>query len=121
MNTFLWIFQALLAILFLFSGINKSLFSQDQLIARGQTGVAGKSASTIRFIGISEIFGAVALILPGPLRIWPFLTPVAALCLGIIMILAAPIHYRLHEKRNVVVNLILLLFCLFVAIGRFVS
>jgi len=119
MNTILWIAQGLLAAAFLYSGINKSIFSEQQLIARGQTGVVGRSAATIRFIGISEIAGSIGIILPWWLHILPVLTPVSAACFALLMLLAAPIHYRLKEPRNVATNLTLLLLSLFVVIGRF--
>jgi uncharacterized membrane protein YphA (DoxX/SURF4 family) len=121
MNTLLWIAQAFLAITFLYSGINKSLLSEQQLIARGQTGVVGRSAATIHFIGIIEILGAVGLILPWWMGILPVLTPVSAAGFAIIMVLAAPIHYRLREPKNVAVNITLLGLSLFVAVGRFIA
>jgi len=119
MNTLLWTCQVVLAVTFLFSGINKSALSEQQLIAKGQTGIVGRSAATIKFIGIIEILGALGLILPGWVHILPVLTPVSAAGFAIIMLLAAPIHYRLKEPRNVAANLILLALSLLVAIGRF--
>lgn len=114
----LWAGQIFLAFIFLYSGINKSIFSEKQLIARGQTGVIGRSAAIIRFIGICEILGSIGLVLPWLLNIMPFLTPLAALCFIVVMILAARIHYRLKERRNMVVNLLLLAVSIFVAWGR---
>jgi len=119
MNTLLWTCQVLLAVTFLYSGINKSTLSEQQLIAKGQTGVVGRSAATIKFIGIIEILGAFGLILPGWMHLLPVLTPVSAAGFAIIMLLAAPIHYRLKEPKNVATNLTLLALSLFVAIGRF--
>lgn len=118
MNSILWICQAFLAIAFLYSGINKSTLSEQQLIARGQTGVVGRSAATIKFIGICEILGSIGLILPGWTGILPVLTPMAAIGFAVIMILAAPVHHRLNEPRNVAVNIMLLAISLFVAVGR---
>ncbi|GGA85808.1 DoxX family protein [Puia dinghuensis] len=118
MNTMLWTSQLLLAAAFLYSGINKTLLSEQQLIARGQTGVAGYSAGAIRFIGVSEILGSIGLILPWWTGIMPLLTPVAAACFAVIMLMAAPIHMRLKEKRNVATNLVLLGLSLFVALER---
>jgi len=119
MNTILWICQGLLSVAFLFSGINKTVLSEQQLIAKGQTGVANLSTPVIRFIGISEILGAVGIIVPWLTNIWPVLTPVSAICFAVIMVLAANIHYKLHEPRNVATNMFLLLLSLFVAYGRF--
>lgn len=118
MNNLLWISQIILAIAFLYSGINKSIFSEQKLITRGQTGVVGLSTATIKFIGITEIIGSAGLILPWWTGIMPFLTPAAAICFAVIMLLAAPIHYRLKERKNVAVNLFLLALCLFVAWER---
>lgn len=118
MNNILWISQIILAVTFLYSGINKSIFSEKQLITRGQTGVVGLSTATIKFIGITEILGSIGLILPWWTGIMPYLTPVAAICFAIVMVLAAPIHYRLKERKNVAVNIFLLAISLFVAWGR---
>jgi hypothetical protein len=88
------------------------------MAATGQTGVAHLPLPVIRFIGLSEILGALGLLLPGPLHFAPVLTPVAALCLGLIVILAARIHYGLREPAAVAVNLVLLALALLVACGR---
>jgi len=118
MNIILWIGQALLAIAFIYSGINKLIFPEQKLVAKGQTGVAGYSPATIRFIGISEILGAIGIVLPWLTGIVPVLTPLAALAFAVIMLLAAPIHYRLREPQNVAVNISLLIISLLVAWGR---
>ena len=118
MNTMLWVAQSLLAALFLFSGVMKSTQSEQKLVASGQTGVEGLPRSLIRFIGISEILGAAGLVLPLLSDVMPVLTPLAATGLGLIMILAAIVHYRRDEKRTALQNLSILLVCLFVAYGR---
>jgi len=117
-NTMLWVAQSLLAALFLFSGVMKSTQSEQKLVASGQTGVEGLPRSLIRFIGISEILGAAGLVLPLLSDVMPVLTPLAAIGLGLIMILAAILHYRRDEKRTALQNLSILLVCLFVAYGR---
>ncbi len=74
-NTMLWVAQSLLAVLFLFSGVMKSTQSEQKLVASGQTGVEGLPRPLIRFIGISEILGAVGLVLPMLSNVMPGLTP----------------------------------------------
>jgi hypothetical protein len=64
MNTALWISQALLAAVFLTSGILKSTQSRQRMAETGQTGVDGLPLPLIRFIGVSEIVAAIGLILP---------------------------------------------------------
>jgi DoxX-like family len=118
MNTFLWICQALLALAFLGSGFLKSTMSKERMLASGQTGVGPYSIRFIRFIAACELFGVAGLVLPQATGIATVLTPLAAVGLGIIMIGAAVTHARLHEPRNVTTNLVLLVLCLVVAIGR---
>jgi uncharacterized membrane protein YphA (DoxX/SURF4 family) len=118
MDAILWIIQVLLAALFLFSGAMKSTQSEQWLVSHKQTGVAGLPAALIRFIGISEILGAIGLILPWWLHLAPVFTPLAAMGFCIIMALAAPIHYRLKEPKNVATNVMVFLLCAFVAYGR---
>lgn len=119
MNTFIWILQVLLAITFGFSGIMKATQSREKLVSIGQTGVAGLTYATIRFIGITEILGTIGIILPWALNILPVLTPVTALCFAVIMIPAMAIHYRRKEYTSVLLNVFLLCISLFVAYMRF--
>lgn len=118
MNTILWICQIFLAVLFLYSGIMKSTQSERKLVAAGQTGVESLPQGLIRFIGISEILGAAGLIIPSISQVLVFLTPLAAFCLGVIMMMAAVVHFRRNEKKAVLLNLFILLLCLFVGVER---
>lgn len=118
MNSILWILQFLIAGIFMFSGINKSIFSEQKLIAKGQTGVVGLPLPLIRFIGVSEILGAIGIILPLWLNILPILTTISAICFAIIMIPAAIIHYRLGEPKNIFTNCVIFLLCIFIAYCR---
>ncbi|WP_040163516.1 DoxX family protein [Microbacterium gorillae] len=119
MNTVLWIVQSLLAVVFLASGVVKSIAGKERLIATGQTGVAPYPIGFIRVIAACEIVGALGLIVPLATGIAPLLTPLAAVGLAIIMIGAAFSHLSLGEwKQALTVNLILFLLCLFVALGR---
>jgi hypothetical protein len=119
MNTILWICQGLLAVIFLYSGSNKTFLSGRQLIAKGQTGVMNLPDVVIHTIGVSELLGAVGLIVPWYTGIYPILTPIAAVGFAVIMVLAAPIHYRLKEPKNVAKNAVIFLVAVFVAWGRF--
>lgn len=121
LNVALWICQIFLAIVFAYSGVMKTTKTEKELVAMGQTGVENLSPALIHFIGISEIVAIIGIILPWLTGIMPVLTPVAAICFGIIMILAAVAHFRRNEKMTVLLNLFLLLICAFVAYGRFVS
>jgi uncharacterized membrane protein YphA (DoxX/SURF4 family) len=118
-NVFLWVAQALLAVLFLFSGIAKSTLRKPRLIALGQTGVAPYPVPFVRVIAGLEIVGSFGLIVPWLTGISSVLTPAAAAGLAIIMVGAAFSHLSIGERRQaLLVNLPVLSLCLFVAIGR---
>jgi uncharacterized membrane protein YphA (DoxX/SURF4 family) len=119
MNTILWIFQILLAIVFGYSGIMKSTQQRERLVHIGQTGVADLSYPLIRLIGTLEILGAMGIILPQALHVLPFLTPVTAICFAVIMIPAAGIHTKRREFKSVSLNIFLFLLSVFVALQRF--
>ncbi|WP_420151484.1 DoxX family protein [Spirosoma sp.] len=118
MNVALWASQLFLAIVFGYSGWMKSTRSASELVAIGQTGVEHLSTPLIRFIGVSELLGAVGLLVPWYTQIMPMLTPIAAACLGLIMLPAGMIHYQRNEKRTVWLNVVLFFMCLFVVYGR---
>src|SRR5207248_310295 len=80
-NAALWVIQGLLAALFLFAGGFKLALPLAALAK-----VSPLPAAFLKFIGVCEVTGAVALILPGLLRIRTGLTPLAAAGLVIIMI-----------------------------------
>ncbi|HEX9642003.1 MAG TPA: DoxX family protein [Candidatus Krumholzibacteria bacterium] len=118
MNIALWIAQGLLAIIFAVSAVVKGTWDLDRLVNSGQTGVQGLPLPLVRFIAFAEGCGALGLILPWATGIAPVLTVAAAVALGVIMVLAAVVHTRLHEPKNVAKNLVLLALCAFVALGR---
>lgn len=82
MNYSLWIVQGLLALLFLFTGGTKLILPIEILTAQTPVPLSGLF---VRFLGVAEVLGAIGLILPGLLRIWVDLTPLAAAGLVIIM------------------------------------
>lgn len=118
MNTVLWILQSLIAVTFLYSGVNKSIYPEQKLVAKGQTGVEGLPISLIRFIGVSEILGAIGIILPSLLHILPVLTTISSIGFAVIMVPAAIIHYKRHEPQNVFTNCVIFVICVFIVYGR---
>ena len=119
MNTILWVGQAFLSLVFLYSGIMKSTQSESWLVEHNQTGVEGLPISLIRFIGIAEIIGVFGILIPWYTSIMPILTPIAAICFSLIMIFAASIHLRRKEIKSVILNIFILCVSLFVAFKRF--
>ena len=118
MNIIIWVLQGLMTFVFMFSGINKTYFDEKTLVQKGQRGVEGLPKWFIKFIGVSEIFGALGLVVPMMLDKYNYLTPIAAICLGFIMIPAAFIHYKRKEMKNVAINFIILVICGVIAYYR---
>lgn len=120
MNIALWITQGLLAAVFLASGSMKSTQSKERMIATGQTGVAPFPLRAIRVVAVLELLAAVGLVAPRLTGTAPVLTPLAAVGLTAVMAGAAVSHWSLREYKQVFgINLVILLACLFVALGRF--
>ena len=78
----------------------------------------GASADLVRFIGVSEVAGAIGVVLPAATRVRPGLTPLAAIGLATIAVLAVGFHLMRGETASVVAPLVLLAIALFVAWGR---
>jgi uncharacterized membrane protein YphA (DoxX/SURF4 family) len=115
MNITLWIVQILLAVVFLVSGITKAIRPSEKLRA----GIPEVRPGVTRLIAVAEILGALGLILPGLTGIAPFLTPVAAAGLAIVMVGAVVTHARRKEGKSVAMNLVLLALALVIVVGRF--
>jgi uncharacterized membrane protein YphA (DoxX/SURF4 family) len=79
-NIAIWTVQALLAALFLFAGGFKLVAPIAEMTK--QMPLPG---FFLRFVGVVEFAGALGLILPSLLRIRPYLTPLAAAGLVIVM------------------------------------
>jgi hypothetical protein len=109
----LWAVQGLLAALFLFAGGMKLILPIEKL-----AGPVALPGLFVRFIGVAEVAGALGLILPGLLRLWPGLTPLAAAGLVIIMIGATVITLAGGAVAPALMPLVVGLLAAFVAYGR---
>lgn len=117
MEITIWILKGLLAALFAFSGLNKLFLPKAKLLDKGMKALVNLEDQQIKVVGLLETLGAVGLILPSLLHIYPVLSGVAALCLGLTMVVAARMHQQL--KLSVVPNVVILALCLFVAYWEF--
>ncbi len=113
----LWIAQILLALVFGFAGAMKVFTPIEELAKNGAW--MRDSEVLIRFIGISEVSGALGMLLPSLSRIKPKLTSLAAVGLFIIMVLATGFHLMRGEARFTPMTLALGALAAFVAWGRF--
>ncbi len=118
MNIVLWIFQILLAGMYGMAGVLKTFQTAK---AKEMLPWAKRSSDNyVRFVGISELLGAVGMILPWLTGILPWLTPLAAVGLAVIQILAIfTEHLPRKEYKALPMNVVLLALAVIVAIGRF--
>jgi uncharacterized membrane protein YphA (DoxX/SURF4 family) len=118
MELTVWIIQGILALMFLMAGIMKSTQPKDKLV-KSLPWVNDFSLQTVRFIGFSELAGAIGIVIPQLTGICPILTPIAAIGLVIIMVLAASHHMQKNEYKEVTFNAVLLILSAVVAFYRF--
>ena len=116
LNGVMWVFSAVLAVVFLIVGVVHA-FRYD-LARQRFPWVEDVPRALVTVIGIVEILGAVGLILPAATGIYPWLTAVAAIALGILMIMAIQFHLRRRENTEATLSLVLLAFLIFVAYVR---
>jgi putative oxidoreductase len=117
LNIGLWIVQLVLAAMFGMAGVMKSTAPIPELAAQmGWPGVL--PPALVRFIGVSELAGAIGLVLPAATRIKPQLTPLAAAGLVVVMLLAAVFHIVRGEFGALPFNIGLGAAAAFVAWGR---
>ena len=114
-SALLWIIQGVLAFIFLFAGSMKLIVPVEVLLAQMPLPLPGLF---IHFIGIIEVAGALGLILPRLLRIWPNLTFLAACGLFIEMLGATGYTVLGGSIVAALMPLLVGILCLCVAYGR---
>jgi len=116
MNLTIWIVQGLLALVMLVSGSLKIVVPREKL-AEKLHWPGTWSDTNVKLLGLAEVLGAVGLIVPGITGILPVLTPIAAVCLAVLMAGAVKTHRDLKEPTAPAFVLVVL--CLVVAAARF--
>lgn len=114
----LWIAQMILAAMFGMVGWLKASTPLD-LLMKGMPLLADLPGWLIRFIGLSELAGALGMLLPALTRIQPKLTALAGVALAIVMALAVAFHLLRGEAFAIGVPSVLGALAAFVAWGRY--
>jgi uncharacterized membrane protein YphA (DoxX/SURF4 family) len=118
MNTLLWIFQVLLAAVFLATGLTKLTQPRVKMAAGPMGWAEDVTDRQFRAVGAVELLGALGLVLPAALKVATVLTPIAALGLSMTMIGAILTHVRLGETNRLWPAILLFAVALFVAVAR---
>ena len=114
LNVVLWSVQGFLALFFLAAGAPK-------LIGRGLerwTGFSDVPRPLVVFIGVAEVLAAAGLVVPMATGIAPWLTPLAALGLVIIVLMATGFHLRANERINALETGLWASIAVVIALGR---
>lgn len=115
----LWAAQIILAGFFGMAGVMKTFMAPADLVAMGILYATEIPLGLLRFIGVSELAGAIGILLPAASRILPRLTPLAALGFAIIQVLAIGFHAVRGELAMMApINILLLALSVFVLWGR---
>ena len=119
MNIALWIVQGLLAAMYLMAGTMKTF--QTAKAKEQFPWAKNRSDGYVRFVGVSELLGALGLILPMVTGILPWLTPIAAIGLSLIQLLAIFTEHLPKKEFNIIpMNVVFLGLSIFVVFGRWV-
>jgi len=115
MNLAIWVVQGLLAVMMLGAGMFKVVTPREKL-AEKMHWAKTWTDQNVKLLGLAEVLGGAGLILPGLLHILPVLTPLAGICLAILMAGAVKVH--LDFKESPVPAVVPLLLAIFVVVGR---
>lgn len=118
MNIVLWVLQVVLGVLFVFHGRVMVSPPPREKLRKGMAYVRDIPTGFARVIGVAEALGGIGLILPGLTGILPWLTPLAAAGLVVVMVGAVVYHIPRGEYRATIFNLVLLVLAGFVAYTR---
>lgn len=115
LNTVLWIAQTFVAVVVALAGTMKLSLSRERLAQRFHWAGAWPRWG-IKLLGLAEVAGAIGLVAPAATGIAPFLTPLAAACLFVLMGGAVRTHRRLGE--SFLFPAVVAALCVFIAAGR---
>lgn len=119
MDIALWITTIVVAVIFLLSGIMKSLWSRERLLASGQSGIGPFPMPLVRFVAVCELLAVFGLFAPWLSNTARVLTPIAAVGLIVVTYGAAVSHASLREPKQTAAVVAILCACAFIAAGRF--
>jgi len=77
------------------------------------------SPAMVLFICLAKVIGALGLVLPVYFNVVPILTPIAALGIATIMILAMRYHILKKEYKDIPATIVFLALSIFIAYNRF--
>ena len=119
MEIAVWIVSGVLALGFVAGGAARAVLPVKQLSRMGWPWASELPRPLLTTIATLEVAGGLALVLPVVTGILPVLTPIAACCLAIVMLLAMAWHLRRKSWRDLPITAVFAAACVFVAVTRF--
>lgn len=116
-NVTLWISQLALAWTFGVIGVVRA-FAPIGNLQRNIPWADASNDVILRVTGYALMFVAAALIVPGLIRVGEKLVPATALAMAIVLAVTTASHLIRHMRTNLLVDVVLLAGCAFVAWGR---
>lgn len=113
LHILLWVAQGLLSATLLWASATKLLKPAAELAAMWPW--TAEHRGLVLFTAVLDLAGALGLILPGILRIWPQLTRYAAYGILLLMIIASIFHISRGEANLIGINIV------FAAIAAFIA
>ena len=117
MNILLWVLQVLAALLYASSGVMK-VFLFDK-VSKDVPSFGALPRPVWAGLGMLELLGAIALILPGVFHSHTNLTTAAATILCVESLVFIWVHMKYTEKTPVIMSAVLGIIMAFIAYGRF--
>jgi len=120
MNIVLWVLQVALAVKFVSVAYTHGIRPDPTKMERGLQRLGAVARPLLILIALAAFLGGVGLVLPALTGIMTWLTPLSAVVLALMMLVAIGFHVACRESPNIVVGLILCALATFVAYGRWV-
>ncbi len=117
MNLLLWVLQIVTALLYASSGVMK-VFLFDK-VSKDVPSFGALPRPMWTALGILELVGSIALVLPGILRTHQNLIVAAAVVLCAESLLFVWVHWKYTEKTPIIMSAVLGIIMAFLAYGRF--
>ncbi len=118
MNIVLWIVQIILGIKLVTASVTHGL-QQSKPTMQEAAQIMGRAARPLHVAtALLTLLGTLGLLLPGLLHTAPWLTPLSALLVAILLLLSIFFHVRSRQQPKIFVSVVLFVFAVFIAYGR---
>jgi VIT1/CCC1 family predicted Fe2+/Mn2+ transporter len=119
-NIVLWALQVILALKFASVTYTHGLRLDPAKMERGMQRLGAVARPLLILVGLGTFLGAMGLILPAAIGVLPWLTPLSAAVLALMMLCAIGFHLVCRERAKTIVDVVLFTLAALLAYGRWV-